>query len=143
MHRSTLVTAALLVLVSASASGCAAGGASAPAAPAVAPPATAVASAPASAPAPAEHDGQVAKQLVHDGGRLLDVRSPDEFAAGHIDGAENAPVDAIGARDLGPKDTQLVVYCGSGRRSAKAAATLRANGYTRVYDLGAMSNWPK
>ena len=86
-------------------------------------------------------DGAQAKKLVSDGAKLVDVRTPEEFAEKHVDGAENVPVDVIGERDLGAKDKPIVVYCHSGRRSARAADTLRAKGYTKVYDLGGMSNW--
>ena len=88
-------------------------------------------------------DAARAKKLVAEGARLVDVRSPDEYAAKHIEGAENAPVETADTRDLGPKDSAIVLYCASGRRSARAAAALRARGYTRVYDLGAMSSWEK
>ena len=91
-----------------------------------------------------EHvDGVKAKKLVADGARLIDVRSPEEYGAKHIEGADNAPVDTIDTRDLGSKEAVLVVYCASGKRSARAASVLRAKGYTRVYDLGAMSNWER
>lgn len=70
-------------------------------------------------------------------------RSPEEFSVGHIEGAVNVPVDTIDAADLGPKENGVVVYCASGRRAARVASTLRAKGYTHVYELGAMSNWPK
>ncbi len=86
-------------------------------------------------------DGEKAKTLVAEGARLVDVRTPEEFAKKHIDGAVNEPVDTIGERELGAKDAPLVLYCGSGARASRAAATLRAKGYTRVYELGAMSNW--
>lgn len=88
--------------------------------------------------------GADAKKLIADGARLVDVRSPEEFADKHIPGAENVPVDAIvGGRDIGDSDKPLVVYCGSGKRAARAAESLRSRGYTRVYELGAMSNWDK
>jgi phage shock protein E len=77
------------------------------------------------------------------GARLIDVRSEDEYRDKHIEGAENEPVDTIGEREHGPKDAVLVVYCKSGGRAARAAAALRAKGYARVYELGAMSNWDK
>lgn len=104
---------------------------------------SACAATPAPAPtAPASTvSGAEAKKLVAGGARLVDVRTPAEYAEKHIDGAENVPVDAIGERDLGPKDGPIVVYCGGGKRAARAASTLRAKGYTRVYDLGAMSSW--
>ncbi len=85
--------------------------------------------------------GTKAKALVANGAKLVDVRTPDEYAAKHIEGAESAPVETIGAKDLGPKETPLIVYCHSGKRSAKAAEVLRSRGYTQVYELGAMTNW--
>lgn len=88
-------------------------------------------------------DGSKARALVAEGARLVDVRTTEEFVAKHIDGAVNEPVDTIAERDLGRKDAPLVLYCGSGARASRAAATLRAKGYTRVYELGAMSNWEK
>ena len=94
-------------------------------------------------PAGGHVDGVQAKKLVADGARLIDVRSPDEYRAKHIEGAESAPVETLDGRDLGSKDAEIVVYCASGRRSAGAASVLRAKGYTRVHDLGAMSNWER
>lgn len=86
--------------------------------------------------------GADARRLVADGALLVDVRTPGEYAGGHIDGAINVPIDQIGRRldDLGPTERPLVVYCLSGSRSARAADELREAGYT-VHDLGAMSSW--
>lgn len=86
-------------------------------------------------------DGKRAKALVADGAKLVDVRSPSEFAEKHIDGAVNVPIAEVANTDFGAKDKKIVVYCGSGVRSAKAAAKLESRGYTQVYDLGAMSTW--
>ncbi len=74
---------------------------------------------------------------------LLDVRTVEEFEAGHLDGATNIPVQQLQARlDALPakKDQPIVVYCRSGQRSARATALLTQAGYARVFDLGAMSN---
>lgn len=109
-----------------------------PAAPAPAATATGA----ATATATAEIDGATAKKLVKDGARLVDVRTPEEFAAKHIEGAENVPVDTVEARDMGAKDKPLVVYCGSGKRAARAAEILRKKGYT-VQSLGGMANWDR
>jgi rhodanese-related sulfurtransferase len=67
---------------------------------------------------------------------LVDVRRPEEFAAGHIDGAILIPLETIAAayRNL-PKDTRLVVYCRSGQRSAQAVTFLLAHGYGNVVSL--------
>ena len=84
-----------------------------------------------------------AKQLVRDGALLLDVRSPAEFAGGHVDGATNIPVQALGSRiaELGEHTRPVVLYCASGVRSASATGTLRRAGFTQVFDLGAMARW--
>ncbi len=77
-------------------------------------------------------------------GQLLDVRTPQEFAEGHLRGAVNIPLSELHRRlsELGDRSRPLVVYCRSGRRSAVAAAELRSSGFAEVHDLGAMSNWP-
>ena len=87
--------------------------------------------------------GEDAKRLVASGARLVDVRTPEEYAAGHIDGAINIPVQQLAARvsELAPKDKELVLYCRSGNRSKTAARILEGAGYTKVFDLGPMSAW--
>ena len=84
-----------------------------------------------------------ARQLVAGGAQLIDVRSRDEFAAGHIADAINVPVEELDRRlaELGPRERPVVLYCRSGRRSAQAARTLADAGFTAVHDIGAMSNW--
>jgi rhodanese-related sulfurtransferase len=84
-----------------------------------------------------------AKELVAAGAALIDVRTPGEFAAGHIDGARNIPVNEIRARaaEVGPRETPVVVYCASGSRSAAAAMMLRGAGFSKVVNLGPMSAW--
>jgi rhodanese-related sulfurtransferase len=83
-----------------------------------------------------------ARKLVEQGALLVDVRSPGEFAGGHLDGAINVPVDTIGARaaELVKKGKKIVVYCASGMRSGSAASALKRAG-AEVFDLGAMSRW--
>lgn len=73
---------------------------------------------------------------------LLDVRAKDEFEAGHISGSALMPYDAIKATFVEPdRNRPIVVYCRSGRRSAIAAETLVAMGYTDVSDFGGIDNW--
>ncbi len=83
-----------------------------------------------------------ARRHMLEGARLLDVRTPEEFAGGHLPGAVNIPVQALAARvrDLGAPHAPVVVYCRSGARSARAASMLRAAGFRAVHDLGAMGN---
>jgi len=74
---------------------------------------------------------------------LIDVRQPDEFAAGHIDGAILMPLDKLPNtyRQI-PKGVKLVVYCRSGHRSAEAVAFLRDHGYGKAVSLaGGYSAW--
>jgi rhodanese-related sulfurtransferase len=87
--------------------------------------------------------GSDARALVESGARLVDVRTPQEFAAGHIPGAVNIPVQELERRmsELEPKDEPIVVYCQSGSRSSYAARMLGNAGYSSVHDLGPMRRW--
>ena len=69
---------------------------------------------------------------------IVDVRSPAEFARGHVDGAINIPVGEVSKRldEFGAKDGAVGVYCKSGGRSGRAASELSASGYTNVVNLG-------
>lgn len=89
--------------------------------------------------------GSDARALVNAGARLVDVRTPEEFARGHIEGAVNIPVSDIEARlgELGDKQGPIVLYCRSGARSARVKSLLESKGFTSVVNLGAMSSWPK
>ncbi len=75
---------------------------------------------------------------------LLDVRTREEYAAGHIPGAVCIPVDTIGSGTELPfgVDVKLFLYCRSGGRSARAAKKLAELGYTDVTDFGGIVNWP-
>lgn len=88
-------------------------------------------------------DGPTAHQLVADGVKVVDVRTPAEFETGHVPGAVNIPVDQVAARagELGPASTPLLLYCRSGRRSGAAVQALREKGFTRLYDLQAYDRW--
>lgn len=82
-----------------------------------------------------------ARSLVSDGAQLVDVRSPEEFAGGHIDGAINLPVDSIGDRGSELSGRTVVMYCRSGMRSRKAANSLARQGHDAAHDMGAMDRW--
>ena len=74
---------------------------------------------------------------------VLDVRHADEYADGHIAGALNIPVEQLASRAgvLGvPRDTEIVVYCVSGKRAAKAQQTLDGLGYSHVRVLDGSLN---
>lgn len=76
---------------------------------------------------------------------LIDVRTPEEYAQGHIPGALLLPYDQIDqasiARLVPQTGSSIVVYCRSGRRSAIAVDTLRSLGYQKIQDFGAVSRW--
>jgi len=86
---------------------------------------------------------ETAHAWVKDGALLVDVRSPDEFASGHLEGAKNIPVGEIEARsgELGPKDAKYVVYCHSGFRASRAVGILEKQGFTHLFSLGPMGAW--
>jgi rhodanese-related sulfurtransferase len=71
---------------------------------------------------------------------ILDVRTPEEFAQGHVPGAVNidmsSPTFPDAIAEL-PKDTRYVVYCRSGNRSADAAGQMADAGFTDLYDVDA------
>jgi phage shock protein E len=74
---------------------------------------------------------------------VLDVRTPVEFAAGHVAGAVNIPVDQVAARlaDV-PRDKDVVLYCRAGVKSKEAAGLLERSGYKRLGHLeGDMNAW--
>ncbi|MBA7508580.1 Thiosulfate sulfurtransferase GlpE [subsurface metagenome] len=73
---------------------------------------------------------------------ILDVRTPDEFKEGHIEGAILIPVLELDNR-LGelPKDKPIITYCRSGSRSRNAANILVENGFTQIYDMGGILDW--
>lgn len=77
--------------------------------------------------------------------QLLDVRTPEEFQSGHIDGATNAnwnAADFIAAAQKLDRKQPVFVYCLSGGRSARAAKKLSEMGFTTVYDLeGGYLKW--
>ena len=75
---------------------------------------------------------------------ILDVRRPDEFAAGHIPNAVNIPNESIGADEideLPDKDRLILVYCRSGNRSKQASEKLVRLGYTNIVEFGGILDW--
>lgn len=76
---------------------------------------------------------------------ILDVRTPEEFAQGHVPGAKNIPHDQLAnriAEVMGDKNKEVVLYCHSGRRAGLAADTLKANGFEKILHLeGDMQKW--
>lgn len=75
---------------------------------------------------------------------ILDVRSAQEFADGHLPGAAHVPFweVVVGATVPFPPDQELVVYCGHGPRAYMAGAALKRRGYKRItYLTGHITRW--
>lgn len=85
---------------------------------------------------------QIIKNDVTNGGQLIDVRTPEEFSSGHIDGAINLSLQDIqsGKMPNVAKDKLIYVYCHSGNRSSQATVILKNAGYQNINDLGAMTH---
>ncbi|WP_413735597.1 rhodanese-like domain-containing protein [Shewanella sp. BJSY2023SW005] len=82
---------------------------------------------------------EVALTKVAQGAMLVDVRTPEEYAEGHLPEAVNIPFEQITeafAKQGIAKDTPVVVYCRSGRRSGIAKESLEKAGYQEVYNGG-------
>ena len=90
---------------------------------------------------------EAAKKLMdsESGYVILDVRTEQEYAQGHIPGAILIPDYEISEKAeavLTDKDQLILVYCRSGRRSKNAAAQLEEMGYTRIREFGGILDWP-
>lgn len=87
--------------------------------------------------------GLEAARLVEAGALLVDVRTPEEFSAGHLEGAVNVPLAELERRvaDLGDPSRSIVLYCRSGARSGRAKRLLEQRNFTDVRDVGAMSRY--
>jgi phage shock protein E len=76
---------------------------------------------------------------------VLDVRTPEEFAAGHLPGAINIPHTELAARVAeleGSRDGDIVVYCRTGKRAAAALDVLEQSGFKRLFHLqGDYTRW--
>ena len=89
---------------------------------------------------------QEARQMMIDNpdAIILDVRTPEEFAQGHIPGALLLPVTQIAEQAesvLPDKDTLILMYCRSGNRTQTAGQLLADMGYSKVYDFGGLNTW--
>jgi len=79
---------------------------------------------------------------IQNGAKVIDVRTPAEYAGGHFQGAENIPVQELHFRlnEIGSKEEPIVLYCASGSRSGMAAMMLAQAGYTDVVNGGGVRN---
>lgn len=78
-----------------------------------------------------------------EGGILLDVRTPEEYAAGHVADSLNLELDEIhrAAQVIPKTNAPLFVYCFSGARSSAAVTALKRMGYTHVENIGGINSY--
>lgn len=88
---------------------------------------------------------RAAEMLKTEDAILLDVRSADEFSSGFIQGALNIDVNSVGFEEKISKldkSATYIVYCQSGRRSAKSQEIMIDAGFTNVYNImGGITDW--
>ncbi|MCW3089417.1 MAG: sulfurtransferase [Ferruginibacter sp.] len=79
--------------------------------------------------------------LIKEGAFLVDVRTPGEFAEGHVKGSVNIPLDAVQAQLATFKNKKnIIVFCRSGGRSSQAKSILEQNGFSNVVNGGTWMN---
>lgn len=85
---------------------------------------------------------QQAAELIEGGAELIDVRTAEEYEAGHIEGARHVPLETLSAEaDTLPTDEPIVFYCRVGSRSAMAAAAVQASGREARNLAGGLIAW--
>ena len=74
------------------------------------------------------------QEFVKKGAIIIDVRSPGEFAGGHIKGAKNIPLNEIGAKinEIKKLNKPVIACCASGMRSSQATSILKQNGIDAI-----------
>lgn len=79
--------------------------------------------------------------LIANGAVVVDVRTKQEYASGHVQGSVNIPLDSLTARmkEL-PKDRPIITCCASGMRSGTAKSILQNNGFNEVYNGGSWTS---
>ncbi|MGC9402854.1 rhodanese-like domain-containing protein [Vibrio genomosp. F10] len=79
-------------------------------------------------------------EKIKQGSMLIDVRTPEEYEQGHLDNAQLHPLQDIESwSESIAKDTPIVLYCRSGRRSGAALEQLKQKGFTHVHNAGGYS----
>jgi rhodanese-related sulfurtransferase len=86
-----------------------------------------------------------AVRLINRGGLVIDVRKPEEYAAGHIVNARNVALDSLQKGDdvvKKQKDKILLTVCETGQTAGRAADLLRRAGYANVFNIrGGLATW--
>jgi rhodanese-related sulfurtransferase len=81
------------------------------------------------------------KGIIAEGAFLVDVRTPGEFAEGHVKGSVNIPLDRVQTQLAKFKNKKnIIVFCRSGGRSSQAKSILEKNGFTNVVNGGTWNN---
>lgn len=80
-------------------------------------------------------------EMIAKGAIVVDVRTPAEFAGGHVKGSVNIPLDQLQVRMKQlSKDKVIITCCASGMRSATAKSILQGNGFSQVYNGGSWTS---
>ncbi|TAL39069.1 MAG: rhodanese-like domain-containing protein [Spirochaetes bacterium] len=89
-------------------------------------------------------DPALVRQKIAAGALVLDVRTIEEFNAGHYPGATHIPVQVLRERigELGAPGKPVVIYCRTGRRSEIARGILLEHGFTDVTNAGGLTDMP-
>jgi rhodanese-related sulfurtransferase len=90
-------------------------------------------------------DVHEAKQRIEDGAQIIDVRTPGEYAGGHVPGAINIPhMSVLAQKDKLATDRELVFICQMGQRSALACEFAAAAGFKELFNVeGGTEAWIK
>ncbi|NOH78685.1 rhodanese-like domain-containing protein [Vibrio sp. RE86] len=93
----------------------------------------------ASASVSASERAETGWEWIEQGALIVDVRTPQEFADGHLERAQNYPLSELDKHFANiDKDAQIVLYCRSGNRSGKAFQYLTAQGFTNLHNAGGL-----
>jgi rhodanese-related sulfurtransferase len=77
------------------------------------------------------------KELIKNGAQIIDVRTPEEYALGHIEGSINIPLNELTVKlSKIKKNVPVITCCASGIRSSSAKSTLLSLGFTNIYNGG-------
>ena len=90
-------------------------------------------------------DKETVKEWINNGALIVDVRTPQEFAAGNYPGSINIPLAEIEQKLslLGEKERKIIVYCRTGNRSGQAKKILQSKGYINVINGGGLTDMPR
>ncbi|WP_159737718.1 rhodanese-like domain-containing protein [Vibrio atypicus] len=92
-----------------------------------------------SSPLLASERADIGWEWIEQGAMVVDVRTPQEFADGHLKSAINYPLSELDKHFANiDKETQIVLYCRSGNRSGKAFDYLQSKGFTNLHNAGGL-----